>query len=181
MQLPKAAMCLSSQKHSSILQEKALHFFLLNQPLHASCVSPGDLDLVATLSERSLGCSHCCVERKWFFFSDLVTRRERERGGRGGGGGAEIEQNLPLARSRQYYPSMRAGPPKPGPSRAAARDGMKAVMTEYEVFVLQAHQQFPVRVLFCLTFVLRFFEDWIELLFLALLSITLSVVIFLTY
>ena len=31
---------------------------------------------------------------------------------------------------------MRAGPPNPGPSRAAARAGMRAVMAEYEVFGL---------------------------------------------
>ena len=48
-------------KHNLTLQEKALHFFLLSQPLHASCGSPGDLDLVATFIELSLGCSDCCV------------------------------------------------------------------------------------------------------------------------
>ena len=47
-----------------MLQEKALHFFLLNQPLHASRGSPGDLDLVATFSKLSLGCSDCRVLRK---------------------------------------------------------------------------------------------------------------------
>ena len=40
---------------------KSSAFFLLNQPLHASCGSPGDLHLVATFSELSLGCSDCCV------------------------------------------------------------------------------------------------------------------------
>ena len=60
--------------------------------------------------------------------------------------------------SRQYYPSMRAGPPNPGPSRAAARAGMRAVMPEYEVFVLSfphatsSSTKIPVCVLFCLTF-----------------------------
>ena len=44
--------------------EKDLHFFLLNWPLHARCVSPGDPDLVATDSELSLGCSDCRVEQK---------------------------------------------------------------------------------------------------------------------
>ena len=42
-------------------REKLCIFFLLNQPLHARCGSPGDLDLVATFSELSLGCSNCGV------------------------------------------------------------------------------------------------------------------------
>ena len=40
---------------------KSSAYFLLNQPLHASCGSPGDLDLVATFSELLLGCSDCRV------------------------------------------------------------------------------------------------------------------------
>ena len=41
-----------------------------------------------------------------------------------------------------------------------------------------AHQQFPVRVLFCLTFFFALQKGWVELLLLALLFITLSMVIF---
>ena len=48
-------------KHSLTLQEKGLHFFLLSQPLHARWGSHGDLDLVATFIELSLGCSDCRV------------------------------------------------------------------------------------------------------------------------
>ena len=96
-------------------------------------------------------------------------------------------------RCRQYYLSMRAGPPNPAPSRAAASQeknlhhrymwkvciccavanhgqvhvfagahfrgytGKRAVMPEYEVFVLSFphatnSSTIPVRVLFCLTF-----------------------------
>ena len=56
-------------------------------------------------------------------------------------------------------------------------------MPEYEVLYCPSHmqpanQQFLVRVLFCLTIFLRFSEGWVELLLLALLFITLSVVIF---
>ena len=66
---------------------KSSAFFFLNQPLHASCWSPGDLDLVAIFSEFSLGCSDCCVQQKWFFFSNVVTRRRERERERGGGGG----------------------------------------------------------------------------------------------
>ena len=99
MQLPKAATRLRSFKNHKtqldIAGKSSAFSFLLNQQLHASCASPGNLNLVATFSELSLGCSDCRVERKRFFISNLVTWRERERWG--GGGGSETEQNLPLA------------------------------------------------------------------------------------
>ena len=86
MQLPKAATLVRSFKiHKNTAQHcrKKLCIFSLNQPVQASCVSPGALDLVATFSELSLWCSDCCVERKWFFFSNLVmiTWKERSREG----------------------------------------------------------------------------------------------------
>ena len=47
--------------------------------------------------------------------ADKTIQNERER---------EVAQVT--ARSRQYYPSMRAGPPNPGPRSAATRAGMKS-------------------------------------------------------
>ena len=45
-------------KHSLTLQEKALHFFFW---ISHCMLAVGDLDLVATFSELSLGCSDCRV------------------------------------------------------------------------------------------------------------------------
>ena len=65
MQLPKAATRLRSFTKTQLdIAGRSFAFFLLNQPLHASCVSPGDLDVVATLSNILIGCSDCRVERK---------------------------------------------------------------------------------------------------------------------
>ena len=78
---------------------------------------------------------------------------------------------------------MRAGPPNPGPGRAVVRAGMRAVMLEYEVFVLSFPHATSSSTISCSCpvlshFFLRFSEGWVELLLLALLFITLSVVIF---
>ena len=78
---------------------------------------------------------------------------------------------------------MRAGPPNPGPSRAAARSMMRAVVPEYEVFVLSFPHATSSSTISCSCpvlshFFLRSSEGWVELLLLALLFITPSVVIF---
>ena len=59
-------------------------------------LSVGDLDLVATFSEPSLGCSDVSIVV--FSGSDSFSRiwSQREREG-GGGGGSDFELNLPLA------------------------------------------------------------------------------------